>query len=146
MPTLFSLPATDADAINRVRNRWLAALNADQIDGLIEPLTTDSMAFPPHEPALQGPDAMRAWHQANSRQFTTRLKLTPEELRGVGDLAFDRFSYAISLTPKAGGSVIEDDGQCVWIWQRDEKGTWRIARSIWNSSRPMPVRPEDARV
>lgn len=137
MATAPPLPLSDAATIARVRERWLAALHGEHVEGLLEPLTDDSLAFPPHEAPLRGPDAMRRWHQANFDRFTTRLTISPEELVGAGDWALDRFAYAISLAPKAGGATIEDHGNCFWIWQRGANGTWRIARSIWNSTNPL---------
>lgn len=135
--TRHELLSGDLAAITSARDHWLAALNAGRIDGVQAPLASDAMAFPPHEPALLDPTAMRAWHQGNFDRFTTRLTIRPSEIIGAGDLAFDRFEYTIALTPKTGGAVIEDRGNCVWLWRR-ERDEWRIARSLWNSTTPLP--------
>lgn len=137
MTTAVALSVADTTAITRARERWLAALHAEDTEGLTAPLTTDSVVFPPHEPPLKGHAATRAWHQARIDQFATRLTISPEELIGAGEWAIDRFAYTIALTPRTGGPAIEDEGNCLWVWHRDGAGQWRVARGIWNSSRPL---------
>ena len=41
----------DAVAIARVRDTWLKAIDADDLDGLLESLTDDAQVYPPHEAA-----------------------------------------------------------------------------------------------
>jgi ketosteroid isomerase-like protein len=70
-------------------------------------------------------------------ECTTHLTMFSDELVGSGDWALDRFSYTIAITPRAGGAAIQDSGSCFWIWQRDSRGAWRLARAIWNSANPV---------
>lgn len=131
------LSDTDRAAIARVREAWIAAMHEDRIDGLVTPLTDDTMAFPPHETPISGAAETHAWHQARAEQFTTRIAITVEEVVGGGDWALERLSYAIRLTPRAGGAPIENRGPCFWVYRRDSSGSWRIARAIWNDAAPL---------
>jgi ketosteroid isomerase-like protein len=131
------LAGSDVAAIARERDGWLAAMNSDNLQGVVTPLTENCWAFPPHEAPLQGMEAQRAWHKGRIAQFTTRISMSSDELIGAGDFAIDRLSYAIALTPRTGGPAIQDEGTCFWIWQRDPSGSWKIARAIWNSANPV---------
>ena len=53
----------------------------------------------------------------------------------AGGWAFERGTYKINLTPKAGGEPIQDIGKYITIYER-QPGAWEIARDIWNSSNP----------
>jgi ketosteroid isomerase-like protein len=63
----------------------------------------------------------------------SHFAVTPDELHVAGDLAIDQFGWAVDSTPRAGGSPIHDEGQCIWVWRRQRDGAWRVARAIWNS-------------
>jgi ketosteroid isomerase-like protein len=131
------LSDADVNAIARRRQDFLAALHADDVDGLLAPLTDECLVFPPNESPLSGVDGSRRWHQTRIAQFTTKLQMSSDELAGSGDYAYERLSYVISLTPRTGGPAMEDKGCCFWIWHRDAGGSWKIARAIWNSENPM---------
>ena len=130
---------SEVASIAQVREGWLAAMNTDNLDGLVKPLAEGCWAFPPHEAAVHGVDAQRSWHQARIAQFATRITMSSDELIGAGDRVVDRTSYTIVLTPRSGGPAIQDSGTCFWIWERDADGSWKIARAIWNSAKPMPA-------
>ena len=131
-----TLSEADLAAIAQARQRWTEAMHADRIEGLVEPVTSDALAFPPHEPAVKGPEATRAWHQARAEQFTTGITLQRDEVVGGGEWALESLSYTIRLTPRGGGEPIEDRGPCFWLWRRTAAGAWKVARAIWNSSVP----------
>ena len=131
------LADADLASIAQLREQWLAAIHRDSLDGLMNPVAEDCATFPPNEAALHGLDPQRRWHQARIAQFTTRLTITPDELSGAGDWALDRWSYTITLTPRAGGAALQDSGCCFWILRRDGSGTWKVARAIWNSANPI---------
>jgi ketosteroid isomerase-like protein len=135
--TAGALTAVDRAAIARAREDWLAAVNADDVDGMVALLAIDGLAFPPHESPLLSLESHRAWHQARVAQFKTKISMSSEELHGAGDLAFDRLSYEIQLTPRTGGGANDDQGACVWIWRREPDGAWKVARAIWNSANPI---------
>ena len=59
------------------------------------------------------------------------------ELIGEGSLAFELFTYTLTLTPKAGGDPIKDSGRCFWLWRREDRD-WKVARAMWNSPQPLP--------
>ncbi|MEE8586821.1 MAG: hypothetical protein V3T83_18425 [Acidobacteriota bacterium] len=73
------------------------------------------------------------------------MKIAAEglEVEVAGDWAFDRGTYTITLTPKAGGEpVFEDEAKYLTITKRQPDGSWKIYRTISNSDRPLPGAPE----
>jgi ketosteroid isomerase-like protein len=67
-----------------------------------------------------------------------QFALAVDEAHVFGEWAFERGSYAISLSATAGGSPMQENGKYVTIYQRTSADQWRIARDIWNSSNPPP--------
>jgi uncharacterized protein (TIGR02246 family) len=95
--------ATEADveAINRVREAHVAALNRGDADAWVAVFSEDAVQMPPNEPANVGGDAIRLWTQAFLNQFSTQFSLSVEELQMAGDWAFERGTYTILLRPRA---------------------------------------------
>ena len=79
-----------------------------------------------------------SWSRAFLDQFRLQFSLAVDEVRVLGEWAFERGDYTISLNPKAGGPTMQDIGKYITIYQRKPGDTWRIARDIWNSSNPPP--------
>ena len=131
------LAQSDIDAIAHARESFLSALAGDDLDTLLGLLSHDGQAYPPHEEALVGIDANRAWHEGRIAEFESEMTLTTDELVGEGSLAFERFSYTLTLKPRAGGESIVDTGHCFWFWRRED-GSWKVARAMWNSPVPLP--------
>jgi ketosteroid isomerase-like protein len=142
-----TLSPLDLAAIQYARERWLAAIHADDVEGLVSPLAEDIVALPPNEAPHAGKDAERSWHQARIAGFTTRLALTRRDIVGDAIWACENLEYAIELTPRAGGAPIRSEGSCLWFWQRQPDGAWKISRAIWHDDRPVggPSAAEDAR-
>jgi ketosteroid isomerase-like protein len=65
------------------------------------------------------------------------LDITEVELTGE-DCAFERGTYTIALTPKAGGTPIRDTGKYLTIYRRQTDHSWLMARDMWNSNNPLP--------
>jgi len=127
----------DPTAISEAREQLIAALNNDNVDGIMAILTGDHITMAPNEPAL-ALTALRAWHQSRISESKLDMSFTSEEILMVGDWAFERWTSSLTLTPTAGGSPTRDSNKGIWVWKRQADGTWRLARSIWNSDIPIP--------
>jgi ketosteroid isomerase-like protein len=51
--------------------------------------------------------------------------------------AFDRGTYRWKAVPRSGGDAIEDHGKYPVILQRQPGGSWKVARDMDNSDRPL---------
>jgi uncharacterized protein (TIGR02246 family) len=138
-----SVQATEAQAIDRTRDAHVAALNSGDVDAWAGAFTNDGVQMPPNFPANVGRDNIQAWSGAFLGAFRAEFSLAPEEVQIAGaEWAFERGTYKITLTPKAGGEPMQDAGKYITIYQRQPDESWSMAHDIWNSSNPLPGQPE----
>ncbi len=128
----------DSDVIAARRNAFTDAFASPDIDTLSDFVTADHVGMPPNRPPLIGLEATQEFWREGFAQATSVLKTTPLSLDVAGDIAIDRFSWTMDVTPHSGGPTAHDHGQCVWIWRRESDGEWRVAQAIWNSDLAAP--------
>ncbi len=138
--------ANDIAALDDLRGEFIAAYNGGDATTLATLFTEDGMVMPANASAANGKEAVQSFYQAHFEQFTGTLAVSPEEHEVADDWAFERGSYALTLTPKAGGTPTDDEGNYLLISRRRPDASWRIARHIWNSNNPVPARRQSARV
>jgi ketosteroid isomerase-like protein len=124
---------SDRSSIATRRAAFLEAFNSENLDGMAALLTDNHIGMPPNRPPLIGKDANRAFWQEGISVARSHFAIGTEELLILDDVAIDRFRWAVDSTPRGGGAPIHDEGKCVWIWQRQSDGDWKILRAIWNS-------------
>ena len=128
----------DIEAVKAIPAKYAVAYNAADTAGLAAVYANDAIRMPPNEPPVVGNEAITASFQAIFDQFTPGLKLSPEEVNVDGGLGFIRGTYEITLTPRAEGETMQDDGKYVVIVQKQSDGSWKTYRAIWNSNNPLP--------
>lgn len=130
---------TDLQSIDEIRVAHVAALNSGNAQAWAAQFTNDAVQMPPNAPENIGKPNIRSWSQAFLDQFRVHFALAVDEVHVMSEWAFERGSYTISLTSKAGGPSMKDVGKYITIYQRDPEVGWRMARDIWNSNHPPPV-------
>jgi hypothetical protein len=65
------------------------------------------------------------------------------EIQGQGDLAYDRGTYSMTVTPP-GLAPIEDHGKYLSIWRKQADGSWKITHAMFNSDPPLPTTQKPA--
>lgn len=130
--------SVDISGIDRLRDVHVAALNAGDADGWVACFANDAVQMPPHFAANASKAAIQGWSKGFLSMFGCRFSLSVDEVRAAADWAFERGRYDITLAPRAGGESMEDNGKYITIYQRQPDGSWKIARDIWNSDRPLP--------
>lgn len=128
----------DLNAIDRVRNEHIAALNAGNAAAWAALFADDGVQMPPNAPANVGKEGIGLWSKGFLSAFRVQFALTVDEVRTLGDWAFERGGYAITLNPAAGGPSMQDSGKYITIYARSPNDTWKMARDIWNSNNPPP--------
>jgi ketosteroid isomerase-like protein len=90
----------------------------------------------PGRPPLVGKEANDA---ANARVAQT-VKIVetwaPVETFVSGDLAFQRGTFTVAATPKAGGTTSNTSGTFMRIYKRQPDGQWRMVRDMFNTDPP----------
>ncbi len=69
------------------------------------------------------------------------FSLTPAETDGVGDLAYDRGSYSVTVSIEGMPEPLTDAGKYVVLLRKQTDKSWLIMASIWNSDMPLPELP-----
>jgi uncharacterized protein (TIGR02246 family) len=126
----------DLKAIDVVRDAHVAALNAGDARAWAAQFADDAVQMPPNAPANVGGAQIASWSQAFLDLFRVHFALAVAEVRVLGEWAFERGTYTISLTSQAGGPTMQDIGKYLTVYQRKSGNTWRMARDIWNSNSP----------
>lgn len=124
----------ELQAIDEVRNTHVAALNAGDAVAWAAQFADDGVQMPPNGPSNVGRAAIESW----SKVFRVQFALSVDEVRVLGEWAFERGGYTITLNSKAGGPPMQDVGKYITVYQRKPGDRWRMARDIWNSSNPPP--------
>ena len=128
----------DLAAIGEARQQLIDALIADDVEKIMDGLTSDHLTMPPNAPTLQTLDALRSWHEQRIAEFTMDFVVSSPELEIGGDWAIDRYSSTVTYMPRDSGTSIQTSSKGLWIWHHEQDGSWKLSRSIWNSDEPIP--------
>lgn len=102
----------------------------------------NGIQMPPNTVARVGKETIQAATEAGmAKVVSDEYVVTPEEIEVLGDMAFARGTYMAKRTPVAGGDPILSDGKFMTILKRQEDGSWKLYRDIFNSNVP-PATPE----
>src|SRR6185295_1629548 len=109
----------DRAGINQTRSAYVAAWNGADADQMANLYTPDALVLYPNQPAVVGRSAILVYFKAFFAEFTQEdFELTSEEIEIVGPWAFDRGKYLVIL-------------------RRQPDGSWKVARDMDNSDRPL---------
>lgn len=129
--------ASEAAAIRRAYEAWIAAIGEGHIDTTVAGFAPDAVMLPPDEPAVTGHPALRAWAKTALGEWRhERVEAPLAGLEVAGDWAWGHGDFRGVLRPRAGGAPLALHTRFVLIWRRQPDGGWRIAYDIWN--RPAP--------
>ena len=123
-------------AIAEVREPLVSRLNAGDLDRWASLFADDAVQMPPHAPANQGQNSIRAWGGKLLRCMQMRASLSPDDFRASEDLTVETGTYDSTMTVRGTGEVVTDCGKYLMVYCRDAKNRWVIARDIWNSDKP----------
>jgi ketosteroid isomerase-like protein len=121
--------SVDIAAIKSLTEQLTEAYGAHDWDGFTSFFTDDAVWMPPDQPPLIGKDAWWSWigggwDQSTLQQHTTNHK----EIVIAGDWAFEWH------TETQVGEGWQHNSKGIWILQRQNDGSWKIARYCFNGS------------
>jgi ketosteroid isomerase-like protein len=125
-----------------MRDEFLKAYHAGDAATLAASFDQNAVQLPPNEPAVLGREAIRRRYQAQFDRFECELAATTEELEVTGYWSFAWGFYKIKLTPKDGGSTLQDNGKYLAVFRRDDNGSWKFARDMFSSDNPPVGSPQ----
>ena len=134
----------DRTEIDSIRRRLEEAENAGQPDAIAALLSDDGVVMVPDYPVQEGKAActrfVREVLPATLARFNRRIRYVSAEIAVLGDLAFDRGTFAFTTTPRSGGPPAHATGKYFWLLRRDQ-GTWKMARAIVSLDEEDPSEP-----
>jgi len=126
-----SPPSADSSVITSRSDAWEAALNAGDIDALVDLYASDARLLPPNGKIKSGSAAVRAEFGAMI-DAGLNANLTSIEAKVSGDIGYNVGTYTLML-----GDTQVDAGKYMETWRRGEDGQWRYSNDIWNSDMPV---------
>lgn len=126
--------ASDKQAIAALWDGYELALAAGDIEAWLALWSRGGIQLPPGEPPVSGLDELKARNGRALAAFDVTMDIVLEESVVLGDHAYSRGSYMARFSPKAGGDPINVDGKFLSILKRQQDGSWRIFRDMFNSS------------
>lgn len=124
-------PSTDTAALEASSDAWETALNAKDIDSLVNLYTEDARLLPPDGAMTSGKDGIRVafggMMDAGIGGETTRVETVVS-----GDIG-----YVVGTFTLVAGDETIGTGKYIETWQRGDDGQWLIANDIYNND-PSP--------
>jgi uncharacterized protein (TIGR02246 family) len=127
-------PPTDISVIADIRQRFEASENAGDTDATAELLADDAVFIVPDYPVQEGKAAIVGFLREISgwllARFDRHINYVSTEVTILGDLAFDRGTFAFDVSRKSGGPVTHVTGKYLWLLRHEDERRWRMSRLI----------------
>lgn len=127
----------DADraAVRALIDGEVRAGNAGDPEAFLAVFAEDAVHMPPNQPMVAGA-ALRQWVRDFMGQASIALDpYHDEELIMAGDRAIHRYAFRWTITPRAGGDPITEQGKGFHIARKEPDGSWILVYDIWNTDR-----------
>lgn len=128
--------AEDEAAITEFNKRYLKAINDGDSATLASLTTPEHIMIAPGRPPIVGKEANDAANARVAQMFRIEETWAPQETFISGDLAYQRGTFTVAATPKAGGTTRNTRGTFLRIYKRQPDGAWRMVRDMFNSEQP----------
>lgn len=97
--------------------------------------TEDGVQMPPGAPANEGKETILTGLRGALQIFSfSDMQINVEEVQNAGDWAYARGVYTVTYLPNDGSDAIFIDGKFMSIFQKQDDGTWKLHRDIFNSN------------
>ncbi|OCO99981.1 MULTISPECIES: nuclear transport factor 2 family protein [unclassified Ensifer] len=111
------------------------ALNANDIDAILNLYGEEPIFMPQHAPALIGRAAVRAGYAQVFDTIKLEIRFDIHEIEVTGDWAWVRTSSAGKTRILAADVTIEEGNNEIFVFRR-EAGAWKIHRYLFSTNRP----------
>ena len=133
--------SADMEAINALHQRDMEASRKWDVDTLSSIWADDIVTLTQGEPPMIGKDAnraaiMRLREESRGVQITDYI-LSFNEVKIVGDWAFEWGTYSGTVKPVDGSAPIRTTGKVIRVLKKDADGSWKIARAMYDSDGAM---------
>jgi uncharacterized protein (TIGR02246 family) len=127
----------DLEALAALIREHEEAVNSGNFDAVLAQETDDTWYLGPNAPPLLGKTALEAAVRPMYAEYDFEIKMTTEEVRVIGDWAFEWGRLSGIGIPKRGAEPYNDpDSEYFYLYQRQPDGSWKIAVTAYNSNVP----------
>lgn len=123
--------------IIRIREAVQEAENLGDVKRMAPFFGVDIVLMAPGFPPIEGAKAVEDFMAGFFDQFDVEVTYASDEIVVSGDWAFDRGSARQTLRPKDGSPEMTEEAKYLWLYRRDQDGTWKHARVTWNANGPV---------
>ncbi|MCI0551410.1 MAG: DUF4440 domain-containing protein [Anaerolineae bacterium] len=116
----------------RAEDKW----NRGDLGGVMAYIADNVVQMPPNGPAIIGKKSLQAEWTQFLEQNNNNWHPSIEDIQVSGNLAYIRGKSKEITTPKVGGETTTNVYKAVWIYRRNDKGSWELVLEIWNSLEP----------
>jgi ketosteroid isomerase-like protein len=118
-------------AIERGRDRWVAALNAGEPERLAQPYEATGVLLPPGEGAVVGREAIAEWWRDLMGSHHLRYDFEEAGFDQDGRIGYRYGTYRLEGVDRRTGELIRREDDFLQIWRRQRDGSWRLALDVW---------------
>jgi uncharacterized protein (TIGR02246 family) len=128
----------DLRAIETINQRDVQYALANDADMMMSQWTDDYVLIPAAGPILRGRSVIA--HELRGLLSLEILEyvLDIQEIKVLGDHAFEWGTYLYVVRPRAGGETVRTSGKLMRILQRQPDGSWKMYRGIAVVDPPSP--------
>ena len=121
------------EAIGAADQAFMDLFERSDAAGIAQLYTAEGQLLPGNSDFVTGVEAIEQFWRAVMEMGIKTARLETVELEECGNIAVEVGKYALA---GEGGEVL-DQGKYIVIW-KNEAGTWKLHRDIWNTSLPAP--------
>ena len=118
-------------AIDAGNRQFMTSFGRQDAAGMASLYTASGCVMPANSEVLSGTANVKAFWQGAFEMGLKEAVLETVELEEHGDTAIESGRYTL----KADGGAVADQGKYIVIWKNDG-GTWKLHKDIWNTSQP----------
>ncbi len=124
---------TDRREIQTVLDRYEQALNASDVDAVLQLYADDGVFMPSSAPTAVGVASVRAAYEHVFTTIKLKIVFTVEEIVADGSIAFARTGSKGSVTVLANATTAPEENRELFVFHKEE-GVWKIARYMFNKT------------
>jgi len=139
-PQVTSISDADKAAITENEKAYIGTMISQDEAVLRGVVTEDAVIMPPNESARAGVDEIVKW--ATSGPGLKELTTAFDEIDGSGNVAYVRGTYSV-VAAINDSTDFEGQGKFLEVWRKQDDGSWKLSRDIWNSNKALPMAEEE---
>ena len=123
----------DVAQITELRDAYVEAENAGDVDGILSTCGHDIVFMPPEGPPVRGIEASREFLTEFLDAFDITIELSRDEIAVEGDLAYEWGTVSGTLTTPDADSQPVNNTYLI-VYQRASDGSWLQSKHVWNGN------------